>query len=95
MHQKLNVYRRNQVQEYLVWRVYDQEFDWFKLNSGEYVKLQLNTDDVICSQFFPWLWLDKAALLKGYFAKVLGILQEGLLTVENQKIVEKLLGDRS
>ena len=31
LHQKLKVYRRNQVQEYLVWRIYDSEFDWFPL----------------------------------------------------------------
>lgn len=27
LHQKLKVYRRNQVREYLFWRVYDREFD--------------------------------------------------------------------
>ncbi|NEQ40909.1 MAG: Uma2 family endonuclease [Okeania sp. SIO3I5] len=79
LHQKLNVYRRNQVQEYLVWRVYDREIDWFKLTTGEYVKLEANSDGVICSQFFPGLWLDKTALLAGDLAKVLGVLQQGLL----------------
>ena len=33
MHEKLKVYRRNQVQEYLVWRVEDEEIDWFQLKS--------------------------------------------------------------
>ncbi len=32
LHQKLNVYRRNQVQEYLVWRVEDGEFDFRDAN---------------------------------------------------------------
>ncbi|MGF1493631.1 MAG: Uma2 family endonuclease [Microcoleaceae cyanobacterium] len=40
--QKLNVYRRNQVQEYLVWRVYDREFDWFRLRDGKYLPQQPN-----------------------------------------------------
>ncbi len=47
LHKKLNVYRRNQVQEYLVWRVNDQQFDWFRLNDGEYTQLEPNPEGVI------------------------------------------------
>ncbi|MGB7442661.1 MAG: Uma2 family endonuclease [Coleofasciculaceae cyanobacterium] len=65
LHKKRNVYRRNGVQEYLVWRVDDAEFDWFRLNSGEYIQLEPNSDGIICSQIFPGLWLDKTALLVG------------------------------
>ncbi len=90
LHQKLNVYRRNQVQEYLVWRVNDGEFDWFRLNNEEYIKLEPNADGVICSQFFPGLWLDKTALLASDLAKVLAILQLGLATSEHQSFVERL-----
>lgn len=90
LHEKLKVYRRNQVQEYLVWRVYDRQFDWFRLQQGEYIKLEPNTDEIICSQAFPGLWLDKAALLRGDLAKVLAVLQHGLSTGEHQKFVEKL-----
>jgi len=53
------VYRRNQVQEYLVWRVYENQIDWFSLNEGEYIKLEANSEGVTCSQVFPGLWLDK------------------------------------
>jgi len=81
LHQKLHVYRRNQVQEYLVWRVYDRQFDWFKLQEGEYIQLEPNAEGVICSQIFPGLWLDKKALLSGDLAKVLAVLQQGLATV--------------
>lgn len=94
LHQKLNVYRRNQVQEYLVWRVNDGEFDWFRLTEGEYIQLKSNADGVICSEFFPGLWLDKAALLSGDLAKVLAILQMGLATPEHQSFVKKLSDDR-
>ncbi|PNK01847.1 Uma2 family endonuclease, partial [Cylindrospermopsis raciborskii] len=38
-HDKLNVYRRHGVKEYIVWRVYDQEIDWFYLHEGEYRRL--------------------------------------------------------
>ncbi len=90
LHQKLNVYRRNQVQEYLVWRIDDRQFDWFKLIDGEYVQLEPNPEGVICSQIFPGLWLDKTALLGGDLAKVLATLQQGLATPDHQEFVRKI-----
>lgn len=90
MHKKLQVYRRNGVQEYLVWRVDDAEFDWFRLNTGEYIQLELNNDGIICSQVFPGLWLDKTALLVGNLAKVLEVVQQGLKSQEHQDFVQKL-----
>ncbi|OCQ89088.1 hypothetical protein BCD64_04775 [Nostoc sp. MBR 210] len=90
LHEKLKVYRRNQVQEYLVWRVYDNEFDWFKLEQGEYIKLAPNHEGVIYSLVFPGLCLDKAALLAGNLAKVLAVLQQGLASPEHQSFVENL-----
>jgi Uma2 family endonuclease len=90
LHQKLQVYLHHQVQEYLVWRVYDRQFNWFRLNNGEYIQLEANADGIICSQTFPGLWLDKAALLAGNLAKVLAVLQEGLSTAEHQEFVKKM-----
>ncbi|MBD2194152.1 MULTISPECIES: Uma2 family endonuclease [Calothrix] len=90
LHDKLKVYRRNQVQEYLVWRVYEGEFDWFKLQEGEYIQLTPNADGVICSQIFPGLWLDKGALLTGNLARVLEILQQGLASTEHHNFAENL-----
>ncbi len=87
LHEKLKVYRRNQVQEYLVWRVYDRQFDWFRLKEGEYIQLEPNRDGIICSQIFPGLWLAKSALLIGDLVKVLTILQQGLSTPEHQSFV--------
>ncbi|HAN73422.1 MAG TPA: Uma2 family endonuclease [Planktothrix sp. UBA8407] len=90
LHQKLQVYLHHQVQEYLVWRVYDHQFDWFRLNEGEYIQLESNTDGIICSQVFPGLWLDKAALLTGNLAQVLAVLQAGLSTGEHQDFVKRM-----
>ena len=78
LHDKLKVYRRNQVQEYIVWRVDDQELDWFRLEEGKYIKLIANEQGIICSEVFPGLWLDKNALLTGDLAQVLTVLQQGL-----------------
>ncbi|MEO1429033.1 MAG: Uma2 family endonuclease [Cyanobacteria bacterium J06633_8] len=90
LHEKLKVYRRNQVQEYLVWRVYDNAFDWFKLEEGKYIQLADDAQGIIRSQVFPGLWLDKSALLSGNLAQVLEVLQQGLNTVEHQNFVNKI-----
>ena len=95
VHQKLNVYRRNQVQEYLVWRFYEQEFDWFRLQAGEYIKLEPDSEGIMRSQIFPGLWLDKNALLMGDLGKVLLILQRGLETAEHRDFVNKLTANYS
>ena len=90
LHEKLKVYRRNQVQEYLIWRVYDHQFDWFRLQQGEYIQLQPNADNIICSQIFPGLWLDKIALLGGDLGTVLAVLQQGLASPEHENFISRL-----
>ncbi|MBD1213771.1 MAG: Uma2 family endonuclease [Dolichospermum circinale Clear-D4] len=90
LHEKLKVYRRNQVQEYLIWRVYDYQFDWFRLQKGEYIQLQPNADNIICSQVFPGLWLDKMALLGGDLGKVLTVVQQGLASPEHENFISRL-----
>jgi Uma2 family endonuclease len=89
---KLNVYRRNQVQEYLVWQVYDQRLDWFRLRQGEYVPLQPDTEGIVRSEVFPGLWLAVPALLEGNLAQVLSVLQSKLATSEHAVFVEQLSG---
>ena len=90
LHEKLKVYRRNQVQEYLIWRVYDHQFDWFRLQQGEYIQLQPHADNIICSQIFPGLWLDKIALLGGDLGTVLAVLQQGLASPEHENFISRL-----
>ena len=90
LHQKLEVYQLHQVQEYLVWRVEDEQLDWFQLKQGKYLKLQPDTEGILYSQMFPGLWLDQNALLTGNLAKVLQVLQKGLASGEHQSFVEKL-----
>jgi Uma2 family endonuclease len=90
LHEKLKVYRRNQVQEYLVWRVYDRDLDWFRLVEGDYVKLQPDAEGVIRSDFFPGLWLAKNSLLTGELGRVLAVLQQGIATPEHVTFVNQL-----
>lgn len=89
---KLRVYRRNGVQEYLVWQVYDQRLDWFRLSKGEYIPLQPDAAGIVRSEVFPGLWLAIPALLEGNLALVLAVLQQGLATSEHAAFVEQLGG---
>ena len=93
LHDKLKAYRRNQVQEYLVWRVYDREIDWLRLKEGKYIKLKPNEKGIICSEYFPGLWLAEEALLAGDLAQVLAILQQGLNSSEHQNFVKNLMAN--
>ena len=86
--QKLNVYRRNQVQEYLVWRVYDEVLDWFYLDEGQYFPLTVNASGTLCSKIFPGLWLNPSALLSGNLAEVLTVLQQGLKSPDHQQFIQ-------
>lgn len=90
LHEKLKVYRRNGVQEYIVWRVYDSELDWFRLREGQYIQLEANTEGITCSEIFPGLWLDKEALITGNLARVLEVLQLGIAREEHQRFVKEL-----
>ena len=90
MHDKLRAYRRNGVQEYIVWRVYDQQIDWFKLAAESYVTLSPDRNGIIRSEVFPGLQLDVKAMLKEDLAKVLAALQKGLDSLENKAFVRKL-----
>ena len=90
MNAKLNAYRRNGVQEYIVWQIYENRLDWFRLQEGRYVSFEPDAEGVIRSQFFPGLWLSVNALREGDLAEVLAVLQQGLQTAEHQAFVERL-----
>ncbi|MGP1383348.1 MAG: Uma2 family endonuclease [Thainema sp.] len=87
---KKRAYRRNGVQEYIVWQVFDQRLDWFALQNGEYVQLPTDESGVIRSARFPGLWLAVNELLAGNMAQVLTILQAGLATSEHSEFIQQL-----
>ncbi len=90
LYDKKRAYRRNGVQEYLVWRVYDHEFDWFALEAGEYIKLETDEAGIIRSRVFPGLWLAIPQLLSGKMTEVLAVLQQGLNSTEHQEFIQRL-----
>ncbi len=90
LHDKLNAYRRNGVQEYIVWRVEEGEIDWFRLESEIYVRVKPDARGIIRSRVFPGLWLNVKAMLAGEIAKALADLQKGLKSREHAAFVKQL-----
>lgn len=92
---KKRAYRRNGIREYLVWQIFDQKLDWFGLQNDDYYSLPVDENGIVCSQVFPGLWLDRAAMLTGDMAKVLAVLQQGLNSPDHQAFVEQLATARN
>lgn len=93
LHDKKNVYRRNGVQEYVVWTVYDEALQWFQLHEGQYHLLEADDDGLIRSRVFPGLYLDPKALLAGDLAAVLTAVQAGTETEAHAQFVKQLTSE--
>src|SRR5262245_2188031 len=87
---KFRVYRRNEVQEYIVWRVLDQTIDWFVLRLGDYERLAAGSTGVYESEVFPGLWLDPAAMIRGDMATVLDVLSRGVASPAHSIFIQRL-----
>lgn len=90
MNVKKEVYRRNAVREYLVWRVRQGAVDWFTLRDEAFAQLPADAAGVVRSAAFPGLWLDVPALLRGELSAVLACLQQGLASAEHAAFVAQL-----
>ena len=90
LHAKLNVYRRNGVREYVVWRTQDDEIDWFVLREGQFERLAPDADGILRSQQFPGLWLDAAAMTSGNLKRVIQVVQQGVASAEHAEFVQQL-----
>ena len=95
LHDKLRAYRRNGVQEYVVWRVLDRQLDWFVLSDDEYRPLITDAAGMLESRVFPGLRLAVDALLQGDTARVLSELQNGVRTSDHAAFVDRLRLARS
>ena len=94
LHDKLHVYRRNGVREYLVWRTLDGRFDWFELAGGVYRRRQPDASGLVRSRVFPGLWLAVEALLRGDLSAVVEAQQRGLAEPAHAAFVERLRARR-
>jgi Uma2 family endonuclease len=94
LHDKLNVYRRNGVREYVVHRVLDGQVDWFVLREGRFEALAASPDGLLRSIIFPGLWLDPAALIRDDAAMVMEVVQRGLNSPEHAEFAARLQASR-
>jgi Uma2 family endonuclease len=90
LHDKLKVYRRNGVKEYIVWRVLDRAIDYFILKDSQYQPLAPTKSGIHQSNVFPGLWLDLGALITGDLAKVHAVLRKGLASKKHAAFVADL-----
>lgn len=90
LHEKLRVYRRSGVQEYLVLLAYEQETRWFQLVEGEYQLFAPDENGRLRSQRFPGLHFQPDLFWNDDLAGLLQVLQEGLATPEHQTFVAEL-----
>lgn len=88
LHDKKKAYRRNGIQEYIVWQSLEKKLNWFQLHESEYISLEPDADGVIKSQVMPGLWLAVPALLAGDMIQVLAVLQAGLNSPEHREFLQ-------
>jgi Uma2 family endonuclease len=90
LHEKLRVYRRNGVQEYLVLLGHEQETRWLQLVEAEYRPLTPDATGVLYSQAFPGLRFQPDQFWADDLAGLLQILQTGLDSPEHKAFVTQL-----
>ncbi len=90
LHQKLSVYRRNRVLEYVVWSVDDRHIDWFVWVEGKYERLDPDALGVFHSKVFPGLALDAEAAIAGDMKRVSDTQRAALGSAEHLEFVTRL-----
>jgi Uma2 family endonuclease len=90
LHVKKDVYRRWGVREYVVWRTYDAELDFFRLRDGRYERSMIHEDGTWRSEVFPGLRVAVQPLLAGDLASALTALQQGIASAEHAAFVARL-----
>jgi Uma2 family endonuclease len=74
LHDKLRAYRRNGIQEYLVWLTAERKIRWFHLVEQDYAELK-ESGGKLRSEVFPGLVLDVKAILKHDGPRVIAALK--------------------
>jgi Uma2 family endonuclease len=90
LHDKLELYQRAGVKEYLTVLVEKEEVRWHRLVKGTYRVIRPSKDGLLRSKVFPGLWLDPAKLFAGLIGDILPALNEGLRSPEHAAFVERL-----
>jgi Uma2 family endonuclease len=91
MNLKFEVYQRNVVKEYLVWRVLEDAIDLFVLEQNQYVRQPPEPEGILKSRVCPGLWLDTAALLKRNARRLHEVLEQGLASSEHKAFAAEVV----
>lgn len=89
LHEKLRLYQRSGVREYIVWRTREEQFDCFVSRGGQYTPMS-SDDGVLRSEIFPGLWIDSRALIADDLNNAIAEIQKGLASPEHAAFVEAL-----
>ena len=90
LHDKKRAYRRNGVQEYVVWQIEEERVDWFVLEEGAYISLSPDENGHVASRVFPGLVLDVGALLDADLSSVLSCVQAQIGGEAHQAFANRL-----
>lgn len=95
MYEKLEMYQRNGVQEYVVWQIYEKQLNWFQLREGRYIPLLPDGEGIICSRVFPGLYVAVEALLSGDMDRTAAALQKGLESEEHAAFLQYIATEQA
>lgn len=90
LREKFDLYEQKGVREYIVWRVLDEQLDWFMLENGKYNLRSADENGMIESEAFPGLRLNVTALLDRRLKTVLEDLQKGIESEKYQEFTKRL-----
>ncbi len=90
LHNKLRVYRRSGVREYLVLLAYERQTIWYALHEGEYQPLTPDEKGILRSLVFPGLNFHSEHFWAAELADLLAVLQQGLDSPEHAAFLERL-----
>lgn len=90
LHVKMDVYRRYGVREYIVWRTYDAQIDFFVLSHRRFERCAPREDGTWRSTVFPGLCIATRQLLDGDLAAALEVLRRQLAGPEHSALIQRL-----
>ena len=92
--EKLRLYERSGVREYLIARPEQKQLIWRELIDGKYREITPGADGLFRSSVFPGLWLDPEALWNGDLPALAAAVRQGSTTAEHAKFVSRLAVNR-
>jgi len=87
---KLRVYKRSGVREYIVWQTEEKSIAWFDLADGEYRPLPCDERGFVESRVFPGLLLATHALIAGNLTATLAEVDKGNESPRDRQSVARL-----